>query len=82
MEQLIFLLVIAGIVELTTRVRAKDFWTAVTILSAAVAGALLGLMGYYATNVIEGIGLGLAASGLVTVAGAVKSMATSRAAIK
>lgn len=82
MEQLVFLLIIAGIVELCTRLRAQDWWTALTICSAAATGALLGLVGYYAAGPIEGLGLGLAASGLVTVAGAVKSMATSRAAIK
>lgn len=82
MEELIFLLIVAGIVELTNRVRARDWWTVVTIVSAAAVGGLLGLAGYYATNPIEGIGYGLAASGLITVAGAVKSIASARAAIK
>lgn len=52
---------IVGVNELLTRLRAKDYWTAVTIVSAAVLGGLFGL--YYHVDFVAGIVAGLSAAG-------------------
>lgn len=58
--------VIAGVVELIKRLRASDWWTVVTIVSAAVVGALFGASGYYPDlDVIEGLVAGLGTSGTI-----------------
>lgn len=79
-QELVALLLIAGTVELITRIRAKDLWVVATIVSAALVGLLLGLFKFYVPDPITGIAFGLTASGLVTVIGAVKSVATTRSA--
>lgn len=79
-ESAVALLLIAGVVELVTRLRAKDFWTVVTILSAAAVGFILGFLHFYVPNPITGIGFGLSASGLITVVGSIKSIAVARSA--
>jgi hydrogenase/urease accessory protein HupE len=71
-------LLIAGVVELINRVRAQDYWTVVTIVSAALVGLVLGLLHFYVPDAITGIAFGLATSGLVTVAGSIKSAAVAR----
>lgn len=59
--------VIAGVVELITRARAKDFWAAVTIISAALVGGLFGAIDYYPNlDVAQGVAFGFGASGLLT----------------
>jgi uncharacterized membrane protein HdeD (DUF308 family) len=66
--------VIAGLVELITRVRARDWWVVVTILSAGLVGAIFGLAGYYPElDAVEGLAAGLGASGAITALGAVRS---------
>lgn len=56
--------VIAGVTELITRLRAKDYWVVATIVSAVAVGALFGALQYAGVNDIGiGVALGFAASG-------------------
>jgi uncharacterized membrane protein HdeD (DUF308 family) len=76
-QYVVLVTVIAGVTELITRLRAKDYWVAVTIASSVLVGFLFGLIHYYANvGPVEGVALGFAASGIITVVGAVKSRAT------
>ena len=52
---------IVGVNELLVRLRAKDYWTAVTILSAAILGGLFSL--YYQVDLVGGIAAGFSAAG-------------------
>lgn len=56
-------LAVIGATELIARLRAKDFWTSLTIVSAGVIGALIAL--YYAADPLGGVVLGMGASGAV-----------------
>lgn len=58
--------VIAGITELLSRLRAADYWTAATIVSAAVVGALFGLGHVEGLTVVSGLAAGFGASGALT----------------
>lgn len=76
-QYLVLATVIAGVTELITRIRAKDYWTVITIASAALVGFVFGLIGYYTgVGPVEGIALGFGASGLITTVGAVRSTAS------
>lgn len=67
--------VIAGAVELITRIRAKDWWVVITILTAAVIGFLFGLSGYYpGLDPVQGLVAGLGASGAISALGASRSV--------
>lgn len=55
--------VIAGATELITRLRAKDLWVAVTIVTSAVLGGLIGA--YYGVDFVSGIAAGLGVSGTI-----------------
>lgn len=56
--------VIAGVTELLNRIRAKDYWTTATIITAAIIGGLFGFFNYYPTlDLVEGIAAGFGASG-------------------
>lgn len=79
-QQAVALLLIAGIVELITRLRAADYWTVATIGSAGVVGFLLGIAHFYVPDPIAGIAFGISASGLVTIVGSIRSRAISRPA--
>lgn len=82
-QYILVLAVIAGVTELITRVRAKDYWTAVTIVCAVAIGALFGLTGYYDTlDAVEGAALGFGASGAISALGATKSKAVPRSATR
>ena len=52
---------VVGVNELLVRLRAKDYWTAVTIASAGILGGLFGL--YYHVDVVSGIVAGFSAAG-------------------
>lgn len=66
--------VIAGVVELITRIRANDWWVVVTICSSALVGALFGILGYYPDlDMVEGLVVGLGASGAISAIGAARS---------
>jgi len=74
--------VIAGMTELITRIRARDWWVVVTILCSALIGALFGLTHYYPNlDVIQGLVAGLGASGAITALGAVRSKAAPSDAV-
>jgi hypothetical protein len=61
---------IAGVVELITRVRAKDWWAVVTIVSAAFVGFLFGLFHYYPDlDAVEGMVAGVSVSGVISAIG-------------
>lgn len=62
--------VLVGVTELITRIRAKDWWVVLTILTCGLVGALFGLSGYIVgLDVVGGLVFGFGASGFVTVAG-------------
>lgn len=59
--------VIAGVTELLIRLRARDFWTATTVLSAAIVGGLFGYFGYEGIpDVVTGLAAGFGASGALS----------------
>lgn len=69
--------IIAGAVELITRIRAKDWWVVITILVAAAIGGLFGLSGYYPDlDVVEGMVAGLGTSGVIAAIGIGRSSAS------
>lgn len=71
-EYIVLAAAIAGATELITRVRAKDYWVVLTIVTAAVIGGLFGATDYYAgLDVIEGIVYGFGASGAISALGAI-----------
>jgi uncharacterized membrane protein HdeD (DUF308 family) len=72
----ILLAVIIGVVELISRVRAKDWWAVATIVSSAIVGAIFGATKYYGDlDIASGIAAGMAASGLVTLISVKRSSA-------
>jgi hypothetical protein len=52
---------IVGVNELLVRLRAKDYWTAITIASAAILGGLFSL--YYHVDFVGGVAAGFSAAG-------------------
>jgi len=60
--------VLIGVNQLIKTLRAKDFWGAVTILSAALVGAIFGLLGIEGISVVQGIALGFGSVGTLTTA--------------
>lgn len=82
-QYILVLAIIAGVTELITRARAKDWWTVVTIVCAVIIGALFGAFGYYESlDAVEGAALGFGASGAISALGARKSQAVERSATK
>jgi uncharacterized membrane protein HdeD (DUF308 family) len=73
-QSTVAVLLIAGVVELITRIRARDYWTTITIISAGVVGGLLGISHFFVADPITGIAFGLSASGLITIVGSVKTL--------
>lgn len=56
--------VIAGITELLSRARAKDWWVVATILTAGLVGGVFGYLGIGGlTDIATGIAAGFGASG-------------------
>lgn len=55
--------VIAGATELLARLRAKDYWTALTIMTAAGIGLLFGVFDVEGLTPITGLAAGFGASG-------------------
>lgn len=55
--------VVVGATELISRLRAKDYWVAITIFTSAVIGGLVGA--YYRVDFLSGVAVGLAASGAI-----------------
>lgn len=68
-QYVMLLTVIAGITELITRLRAKDYWVAVTIVAAALTGLVFGLFGLEGLSPVQGLAVGFAAPGALTALG-------------
>ena len=69
--------VIAGVTELISRLRAKDYWVAATIATAAVIGAVFGANHYYPElDVAGGIAIGFGTSGALSALGIVGKRST------
>lgn len=68
MEFVVVTAMIVGAVELVRRVFMRDWFAVVTILVAVAVGAVCGVYEVEGVDVATGIILGLAGSGLVTVA--------------
>lgn len=70
--------VIAGVTEFLNRLRAKDYWVATTIATAAVIGALFGVFNYGGVvDPVNGVALGFGASGALTALGIVGNRSTA-----
>lgn len=66
---------IIGVVELISRIRAKDLWAVVTIVSAGIVGALFGAFHYYPDlDAVEGMVAGISASGVIAAIGFKRSI--------
>lgn len=66
--------VIVGITELISRLRAKDYWVAATIVCAAVVGALVAV--YYDLDALTGVVAAFGASGVLRTLGSVGNKST------
>lgn len=58
--------VIAGVNEFIKRLRAKDFWVALTIATSALIGMLFGAAGVENLGIITGIAAGFGLSGAMS----------------
>lgn len=68
--------VIAGVTELLNRLRAKDYWVATTIGTAAVIGGIFGYFEVEQLTVVTGIAAGFGASGALKLVGSVGNKST------
>lgn len=74
--------VIAGVTELISRVRARDYWVVATILTAAIVGGLFGVAGYYPDlDVVEGVAAGFAAAGSIKVLSSISNKSEATKAV-
>lgn len=58
--------VLVGVNQLIRLLRAKDFWGAVTVIAAALIGALFGLFGVEGLDVVHGMALAFGTVGTLT----------------
>jgi uncharacterized membrane protein len=72
-ESIFVVLVVVAVTQLIKFVRAKDWDSVITIVSAAIVGAVAGLAEIDGLTVVTGLMAGLTASGLVTVAEKVRA---------
>ncbi len=63
--------VIAGVTELLNRLRARDYWVAASIFTAAVIGGLFGFFAVEGLTLVTGIAAGFGASGAIKLVGSV-----------
>lgn len=75
-QYVLLLTVIAGITELISRVRAKDYWVALTIVVAALTGLVFGIFGIEGLNPVQGLAVGFAAPGALTALGMIGKKST------
>lgn len=68
--------VIAGVTEMLNRIRAKDYWTAVTVATAAAIGGVFGAFGVEGLNLVTGIAAGFGTSGSLSALGIVGKRST------
>lgn len=64
--------VIAGATELLNRLRARDYWVAATVATAAVIGGIFGIFGVESLNLVTGIAAGFGVSGAFSAVGMVR----------
>lgn len=69
--------VIAGVTELLNRLRARDYWVAVTIATSAVIGCLFGVFAIEGLTPITGLAAGFGASGALSAIGMVGNRSTA-----
>lgn len=69
MEEALFALVVPAVIRLMELVNHKEWQSAAKILVAGLIGLTAGYFGIYGLTPIDGLGYGLSASGLMTVAG-------------
>lgn len=67
-------LVVAGATEFISRLRAGDVWVAATIFTSAVLGGLIGM--HYNVDFIDGVAVGLGASGAIKAIGSFGNKST------
>ncbi|MDV6295172.1 hypothetical protein [Rhodococcus aetherivorans] len=77
MESLFLIVAVAGATEFVKRLFDRDYRAAVIIAVSAVIGGLAGLFGIDGLTVANGIMLGVAASGCVTIAAKVNTRTAS-----
>ena len=63
--------VIAGVTELLNRLRARDYWVAATISTAAIIGGLFGYFEVEQLTVVTGVAAGFGASGALKAVGSI-----------
>jgi len=68
--------VIAGVTELLNRLRAKDYWTAVTVATAALIGLVFGVLNVEGLTAVTGLAAGFGASGALSAIGIVGKKST------
>lgn len=68
MQYLLATAMVVGVVELVRRAFDRDYRAVVTIVAAAFVGGLCGFLGIESLDIATGIVIGLAGSGIVTVA--------------
>lgn len=61
--------VIAGATELISRLRAKDWWAAITIFTSALIGGVFGIFSIEGLDLVTGIAAGLGTSGSLAAVG-------------
>lgn len=64
--------VVAGVTEMLNRIRARDYWVAGTVGTAAIIGGLFGLFGVEGLNLVTGIAAGFGVSGAFSAIGMVR----------
>lgn len=69
--------VIAGVTEFLNRLRAKDYWTALTVATAAVIGGLFGVFNVEGLTLVTGIAAGFGTSGSLSALGIVGKRSTA-----
>lgn len=68
--------VIAGVTELINRLRARDYWVALTVATAATIGGVFGYFGIEGLTLVTGIAAGFGTSGAFSAIGMVQGKST------
>ncbi len=64
--------VIAGVTEMLSRIRAKDYWVATTVATSAVIGAVFGAFGIEGLTLVTGLAAGFGVSGSFSAIGMIR----------
>lgn len=68
--------VIAGVTEFLNRLRAQDYWTALTVATAALTGLVFGILGIEGLNPVLGLAVGFGTSGGLSALGIIGKRST------